>query len=201
MLKLKLQYFGHLIQRVDSLEKTLMKDWRQEEKGVTEDEMVGWHHRLDGHEFEQATGAGDWQRSLACCSPWGRKESDTTVRLNWTDNYRIIRQCICLEHTWKKSGKTISPRFCSSTSILFHRHSVWRQMDTSWFQPNQKPDLAFSFSIIYILWIEHQNQTRSSFEIKIVIRALVTSGSQYKHLIGSRKGKMIQHPQWHLGIF
>ena len=54
------------------------KDWRQEEKGTTEDEMVGWHHRLDGHEFEQAPGAGDEQRSLACCSPRGHKESDMT---------------------------------------------------------------------------------------------------------------------------
>ena len=52
MLKLKLQYFGHLMRRTDSLEKTLMRDWRQEEKGMTEDEMAGWHHRLDGHEFE-----------------------------------------------------------------------------------------------------------------------------------------------------
>ena len=53
MLKLKLQYFGHLMRRVDSLEKTdAGRDWRQEEKGTTEDEMVGWHHRLDGHEFE-----------------------------------------------------------------------------------------------------------------------------------------------------
>ena len=61
------------------------KDWRQEEKGMTEDEMVGWHHRFDGHEFEQALGIGDRQGSLACCSPWGRKESDTTEWLNWTD--------------------------------------------------------------------------------------------------------------------
>ena len=53
MLKLKLQYCGHLMQRVDSLEKTLiLEDWGQEEKGKTEDEMAGWHHRLDGHEFE-----------------------------------------------------------------------------------------------------------------------------------------------------
>ena len=51
---------------------------RQEEKGTTEDETVGCHHGLDGHEFEQAPGVGDGQRSLACCSPWGRKESETT---------------------------------------------------------------------------------------------------------------------------
>ena len=61
------------------------KDWRQEEKRTTEDEMDGWHHRLDGHEFEQAPGIGDGQGSLACCSPWARKESYTTERRNWTD--------------------------------------------------------------------------------------------------------------------
>ena len=62
MLKLKLQYFGHLMQRVDSLEKTLMlggRDWGQEEKGTTEDEMAGWHHRLDGRELEGTLGVGD----------------------------------------------------------------------------------------------------------------------------------------------
>ena len=62
------------------------KDWRQEEKGMTEDEMVGWHHLLDGHEFEQAPGVADGQGSLACCSPWGRNESDTTEQQNWTDS-------------------------------------------------------------------------------------------------------------------
>ena len=61
------------------------KDWRWEEKVTTEDEMVGWHHRLYGHEFEQALGIGDGQGSLACCSPWGHKESDTTEWLNWTE--------------------------------------------------------------------------------------------------------------------
>ena len=60
------------------------KDWRQE-KGMTQDEMVGWHHRLDGHEFEQALGIGDGQGSLACCSPWSRKESNMTEQLNWTE--------------------------------------------------------------------------------------------------------------------
>ena len=50
---------------------------------MAEDEMVGWYHRLDGHEFEQAPGVGDGQGSLACCSPWGRKQLDTTERLNW----------------------------------------------------------------------------------------------------------------------
>ena len=60
------------------------KDWRQE-KGMTENEMVGWHHQLDGPEFEQAPGAGDGQGRLAYCSPWGRKESGTTEQLKWAE--------------------------------------------------------------------------------------------------------------------
>ena len=78
MLKLKFQYLGHLMRRVDSLEKTLEKMLGKIEggrrRGMTEDEMVGWHHRLSGHECQQAPGVGDGQRSLVCCGPWGRKE-------------------------------------------------------------------------------------------------------------------------------
>ena len=83
MLKLKLQYFGYLMQRTDSLEKTLMlgKIEGRRRRG-RQDEMVGWHHQFNGHEFEQDQGVGDGQRSLGCCSPWGRKELDTTERLN-----------------------------------------------------------------------------------------------------------------------
>ena len=62
------------------------KDWKQEDKGMTEDEMFGWHHWLSGHEFEQALGVGDGQGSLACCSPCSCKESDTTEQLNWTEH-------------------------------------------------------------------------------------------------------------------
>ena len=77
MLKLKLQSFGHLMRKANSLEKTLMlvKN-EQKKKWVTEDEMVGWHHRLDGHEFEHAPGVGDGQGGLACYGPRGCKESD-----------------------------------------------------------------------------------------------------------------------------
>ena len=83
MLKLKLQYFGHLMQRVDSLEKTdAGRDWGQEEKGMTEDEMAAWHHQLNEHEFGWTPGVGDGQGGLACCDSWDRKESDTTERLN-----------------------------------------------------------------------------------------------------------------------
>ena len=70
MLKLKLQYFGHLMQSwLIGKDSFPGRDWGQEEKGTTEDEMVWWHHQLDGHEFELALGAGDGQGSLACCSP------------------------------------------------------------------------------------------------------------------------------------
>ena len=68
------------------------QDWRQQEKGMTEDEMVGWHHRLNGHELEQTLGVGDGQGSLKCCSPWGCKESDVTEWLNWTFAFL----CICI---------------------------------------------------------------------------------------------------------
>ena len=93
MLKLKFQYFHHLMQRTDSLEKDpdVAKDWRQEEKGPTEDEMVGWHHRLNGQKFEKALGVGEGQGGLVCCSPWGHKESDTSEwvsELNWIDRIK-----------------------------------------------------------------------------------------------------------------
>ena len=61
------------------------KDWRWEEKGTTEDEIVGWHHRLNGHEFGWTLGGGDGQGGLLCCGPWGCKELDMTERLNWTE--------------------------------------------------------------------------------------------------------------------
>ena len=66
------------------------KDWTEEEKGMTEDEMVRWHHQLNRYEFEQALGIGGGQGSLACCSPWGHKEWDLTDWLNWTENINCI---------------------------------------------------------------------------------------------------------------
>ena len=68
------------------------RDWVQEEKGTTEDEMAGWHHWLKGHEFEWTLGVGDGQGGLACCDSWGRKESDMTEQLNWTElNWIVVR--------------------------------------------------------------------------------------------------------------
>ena len=80
---LKLKYFGHLMQRgADSLEKTLMLGKTEGRRRGQQDEMVGWHDRLNGHEFEQALGDGDGQGSLVCCSPWGCKKLDVTEWLN-----------------------------------------------------------------------------------------------------------------------
>ena len=89
MLKLKLQYFGHLLRRVDSLEKTLMLGGIGGRRRGRQDEMAGWHHWLNGHEFEWTPGVGDGQGGLACCSSWGCKESrhDWATELNWTDAY------------------------------------------------------------------------------------------------------------------
>ena len=74
------------------------KDWRQEEKRTTEDEMVGWHHQLDGHEFEQTPGGGEGQENLGCCSPWGHKESDTTEWLKWLISNKLFNFAASLRH-------------------------------------------------------------------------------------------------------
>ena len=86
MLKLKLQYFGHLMWRADLFEKTLMlgKVEGRRRRG-RQDEMVGWHHWLNGHGFGWTLGVSNGQGGLACWSSWGRKESDTTEQLNWTE--------------------------------------------------------------------------------------------------------------------
>ena len=93
MLKLKLQYFGHLMWRVDSLEKTLMlgRIGGRRKRGW-QDEMAGWHHRLNGHEFEWTPGVGDGQGGLACFNSWGLKELHTTEGLFWSDIHGFINE-------------------------------------------------------------------------------------------------------------
>ena len=86
MLKLKLQYSGHLMLRTDSLEKTLMLG-KTEGRRRGRKRMVGWHHRLYRYQFEQAPGVDDGPGSPVCCSPWGHEESDTTERLNRTESH------------------------------------------------------------------------------------------------------------------
>ena len=115
LLKLKLQYFwpadakSWLIGKDFNAE----RDWGQEEKGTTEDEMARWHHRLDGHEFGSTPGVGDGQGSLECCSPWGQKESDMTEQLKWTElNWtRLVKTFLpwikCLLISWLQSPAAV----------------------------------------------------------------------------------------------
>ena len=104
MLELKLQYFGHLMWRINSSEKIdAGKDWGQEEKGTTEDEMVGWHHRLDGHEFEWTLGVGDGQGSLAAAVHGVTKDQtwlSNWTELNWTERY-VASACHLYLTGWK----------------------------------------------------------------------------------------------------
>ena len=100
-----LRYFGHLTRRVDSLEKTdAGRDWGQEEKGTTEDEMAGWHHGLDECESEWTPGDGDGLGGLSCCDSWGRKELDATERLNWTELSWLFYVCSFLKQACRTGG-------------------------------------------------------------------------------------------------
>ena len=89
------------------------KGWRQEEKEMTEDEMVGWHHRLNGHEFEQAPGVGEGQGSLVCCSPWGLKESDRTEQLHFHFLSLLLISMMALEKQWKWKCFSHVQLFCN----------------------------------------------------------------------------------------
>ena len=97
------------------------RDWGQEEKGMTEDEMAGWHHWLDGCESEWTPGVGDEQGGLACCDSWGRKESDTTERVNWTElnwtEYNIVYNydIVCYNNS-----NTVLNEFSIVRSLYFH---------------------------------------------------------------------------------
>ena len=111
MLKLKLQYVGHLMWRINSLEKDpdAGKDWRREEKGTTEDEMVEWHHWLDGLKSEQTAGVGDGQGSLACCSPCShRLGQDWVTQLNWLK---------CSSNTLYEPSACLSREGCADKTV------------------------------------------------------------------------------------
>ena len=94
------------------------KDWGQEEKGMTEDEMVGWHHQLNGHGFGRTPGVGDGQGGLACCSSWGCKESDMTKQLNWTELN------MCNINSQKSEGWVKGFSTCTDTAELLHKRLV-----------------------------------------------------------------------------
>ena len=103
MLKLKLQYLPESKNRPTGKDPDAGKDWRQEEKGTTQDEMIGWQHRLNEHEFEQALGDGDGQGGLVCCSPWGHKQ----IRLsNWTTTKALSGLIKVRQSMWNCSSVT-----------------------------------------------------------------------------------------------
>ena len=136
-LRPKLQYFVHLMQRADLLEKTLIlgKTEGKRRRGETEDEMVGWHHQLNGHEFEQALGVGDGQGSLVCCGSWGCKESDRTEWLNWR---RLLRVHWTERRSNQSILKEINPEYSLEglmLKLISNILATWCQELTRWKRP------------------------------------------------------------------
>ena len=120
MLKLKLQYFGHLMQRADSFEKTVLlgKIEGRRKRGQW-DEMVGWHHQIDGHGFGWTSGVGDRQAGLACCSSWGcRVGHDWVTELNWTEVLQAILVCSKLVFRNTKSYVLILSSLINVWSVI-----------------------------------------------------------------------------------
>ena len=151
------------------------KDWRQEEKGTTEDEMVGWQHWLDGHEFEYTPGAGDGQGSLACCRTWGCKEWDTTQPLNWTElisydilelisekNFITIFSCLSCKssgHQWRLATLKIS-----LYASLFKKHilSFMLSLSTSVYPINKRFQYSSKYYDSFPFINETINQSKRS---------------------------------------
>ena len=132
MLRLKLQHFGHLMGRTDTSEKPLMLEGLGAGgEGTTEEETVGWHHRLDGQEFEQALRVGDGQGGLACCSPWGGKvRYNWATELNWADTVHKSKKQAKLTYTirsqddvyplsMQKNWKEMWAEFWGLSNVLF----------------------------------------------------------------------------------
>ena len=141
------------------------KDWRWEEKGMTEDEMVGRHHWLNGHEFAHAPGVGDGQGGLACCSPWGRKESDMTEQLNWTELDPLTEFSFPFSLLSIVVGRNYSPSLqvlpaypkCTSPSQSFSKSmtttsSPCYSIAATWTLPHTSPHLTGTLSIPASSW-------------------------------------------------
>ena len=153
MLKLKLQYFGHLMQKTNSLEKSpdAGQDWRQKEKGTTEDEMAGWHHWVDGHESEWTPGVGDGQGGLACCDSWTWLREWT--KLNWVclliAYLKFVPPCLpisfgnLLAATLGITDKWMHSRSAQSPNILV-TGSVLSSFPPGWTEELPFPFIKFS---------------------------------------------------------
>ena len=134
------------------------RDWGQEEKGTTEDELAGWHHQLDGHEFGWTPGVGDGQGGLACCNSWGCKESDTTEWLNWTEpmwNFLIPRKYAhvgfplpqWLRGKWRSIAFSQFPIFLVVLSCWDNTISCPKCLDTGTLNQSSLWRLSFSLNI------------------------------------------------------
>ena len=162
------------------------KDWRQEEKGTTEDEMVGWHHQPDGHEFEQAPGVGDRQGILVYGSPWDCKELDMTEWLNWTDTQ--IFWCIKSVLTWYAQNWTFDtqtpPYICFSHNLLhFSNYTplllvIQVVLGSTSYIP-LSPTLHLNISQFYKLWLQHRESELNHF----LPFQLLYSGPRYQRLL------------------
>ena len=121
------------------------RDWGQEEKGTTEDEMAGWHHWLDGRNSEWTPGVGDGQGGLACCDSWGRKESNTTERLNWTELLVNMNTLMILKHSTQNIAQSKylniansllfpddNSRILSALSLLNTKQLIYKEQATAW---------------------------------------------------------------------
>ena len=133
------------------------KDWGQEEKGTTEDEMFGWHHRLNGHGFGWTLAVGDGQGGLVCCGSWGHKESDTTEWLNWTElmgpDAMILGFLSQLSHSpLSPSSRGSLVPLCFLLFKWYHLHiwGCWYFSWKSWFQLVSHPAWHFSWCALCI---------------------------------------------------
>ena len=185
MLKLKLQYFGHFMQRVDSLEKTdAGRDWGQEEKGMTEDEMAGWHHRLDGREFEWTPGDGDGQGGLACCDSLGLKESDTTEQLNWTElKVRIGNQKIKSLVTEKCNVRNQSPESKFGELNFFQKIFIYLFHYRKNICSEKSPVFIPISSMASTLTLSQSNQALTLFSFKYLCNTFFSGNSSHTLLI------------------
>ena len=126
------------------------KDWRQEDKGMTEDKMVGWHHQLDVHEFEQDLGVGYGQGSLVCCSPWGHKELDTTELLNCTEPTCLLWNLFAGQEATVKTG-------CRTIDWFLIRKRIH--------QGCILPHCLFNLYAKYIIWNSRLDEAQAGIKI------------------------------------
>ena len=144
------------------------KDYRQDEKGTTEDEMVGWHHQLNGHELEQARGIGDGQGSLVCFSPWGHQESDMTEQLKWTKNTWEIYDLKFSPNTFWPLG-TITRRtvLCLHhtvmTELILTASAGYQQTAPSWQCSQMQYVLGHDSFFLFIVLLSRCSSSRKPF--------------------------------------